>query len=479
MASVQSQVRSTLAPILTCAMLAFTGCTKSADPDALTEANFISVDPHADTNVSLDPVRRLIGRQFIVEHFEAAPHPLVEKAIAAHEPAGFVFWNSNHASAQDLREVIRRYSKVAREKNQKHLLFSTDYEGGGLSYTVNGNMSIGIQRFRKGMTGLAHPSWLEHAMDQGFGTELCELHGEIMASELSSIGINYPLATVSDLQNPLFAMRSISKNPDKVSTCLRAMMKPIYENGHIVFVTKHFPGLGQTRGDTHNGTIVSHASSMSEESKHLKPFYELVDDSKLNGKTELLSILASHAKFPLFDPDHITTESPKILKDLIRKKMKFSGIVVSDAMWMGEYEKLSVSEMMPVYLNGFVSGLDILMIKGSHFGAAVQFFRQVYDNEVDAQLMQLCESRMGMTWEQIRANFIERLKESNQRIEHVHDLIGDAGISMSGPQISPRDLTAGPRARYNQILRALDPQWSNVLQRQGESIAPEVPGVQP
>jgi beta-glucosidase-like glycosyl hydrolase len=428
----------------------------------LSAGSVLAVDFHPERNAQ-DPVRADIGRQFIVEHFEAAANGLMLQAIAQHRPAGFVFWNSNKTDGSGLREVIRAYAaKAAASGDHKGLLFSTDYEGGGLAYTINSNPLVGIQRFRQGMTGLVHPSWLERSMPQ-FGTELCKLHGEIMTAELTSVGINYPLTMVSDLSNELFAMRSVSKDPAKVSACLQASMDAFFDNGHIVFVTKHFPGLGQTKGDTHNGTVVSRLRSMEDEQQHLKPFIDLINNSKAKGQPDLLSILASHAEVPLFDTEHLTTESSKILKGVMRGQLGFGGLIVSDAMWMGEYEPLTLTQMLPVYLNSFVSGMDLLMIKGGHFAGAVDFFRHVYDNEVSADLKADCEKRSGQPWDELRQRFIVRIKDSSQRLDQVVAKLGDPRDQMPQNNVSPRTQTTLLRNRYDQILLAIDPRWRSVL----------------
>jgi beta-glucosidase-like glycosyl hydrolase len=443
--------------------LAATACAPTTDHAFmnLTPETVLAVDPHMDRNAS-DPLRNEIGRQFIVEHFEAATNDLMMQSIVSQRPAGFVFWNSNKADGVQLREVIRAYAaKAASTGSRKGLLFSTDYEGGGLSFTPNANNTAGIQRFKKGMTGLAHPAWLEKSMPQ-YGTELCKLHGQIMAKELSSVGINYPLTMVSDLSNGLFLLRSVSKNPATVSACLQAAMDAFFENGHVIFVTKHFPGLGQTRGDTHEGTVVSRATTMEEESLHLKPFIDLINNSKAKGQPELLSILASHAEVPLFDPSHLTTESPKILRGILRQKLGFGALIVSDAMWMGDYEPLGLTQMLPIYLNSFNSGMDILMIKGVHFAGAVSFFRQVYDNEVSPDLQSAIETRTGLTFAQARAQFIARLKESSQRLDLVVAKVGDPRAVMG--RGAPRDETTQARARYDQILLSIDTRWQGVLQ---------------
>jgi beta-glucosidase-like glycosyl hydrolase len=427
----------------------------------LTPEAVLAVDPHMERNAT-DPVRNEIGRQFLVEHFEASTNGLMMQSIVSQRPAGFVFWNSNKVGGTQLREVIRAYAaKAASTGTHKGLLFSTDYEGGGLLYTPSGHTVAGIQRFKKDMTGLVHPAWLEKSIPR-FGTELCKLHGQIMAQELTSVGINYPLTMVADLANALFALRSVSKDPAVASVCLQAALEAFLENGHVIFVTKHFPGLGQTRGDTHEGTVISRASTMEEEMRHLKPFIELINRSKAKGSPELLSILASHAEIPVFDPGRLTTESPTILRNVLRRQLGFGALAVSDAMWMGDYGPLTLKQMLPIYLNSFISGLDILMIKGAHFAGAVSFFRQVYDNEVSPELRAAIEDRTGLSFADARATFIARLKESSRRLDQVIAKVGDPRSFMG--RGAPRDETTRLRARYDRILISVDTRWQTVLE---------------
>ena len=194
------------------AATALSACAPTGNGHEISQETVLAIDAHPDRNAS-DPIRNDIGRQFIVEHFEASANGLMLQAIARQKPAGFVFWNSNKVGGIALREVIRTYAnKAANSGDHKGMLFSTDYEGGGLSFTQAGGTIAGIQRFRQDMTPLAHPQWMEKSMPQ-FGTELCKLHGQIMAKELTSIGINYPLTMVSDISNALFTLSLSQQKP--------------------------------------------------------------------------------------------------------------------------------------------------------------------------------------------------------------------------------------------------------------------------
>ena len=211
-----------------------------------------------------------------MEQFNAKVFDSMKMAIKEHPPGGIVYWNPDGASAQDLYEVNFEYSKTAAQANQLPLLFSTDYEGGGLSRTTSGKDTPGIQRFTKGFTRLAHPSWLGKSMAK-YGTRLCRLHGKIMAKELATVGINYPLATVSDLGYGLFSNRGISRDSLKISECLTEIINAFHDTKGMTLVTKHFPGLGETQGDTHEGTVVSKAKTMDDLKNSLEPYVSSIN----------------------------------------------------------------------------------------------------------------------------------------------------------------------------------------------------------
>ena len=145
----------------------------------------------------------------------------------------------------------------------------------------------------------------------------------------------------------------------------------------------------------------------------------------------------------------------------MRQQLGFGALIVSDAMWMGDYERMSLTQMLPVYLNSFVSGMDILMIKGNHFAGAVDFFRRIYDNEVTNDEIKAIEARTKQNYSEIRQKFVARIQESSRRLDIVLNKVGDARAQMG--QGAPKDQTTQLRARYNQILMAVDVRWKTIL----------------
>lgn len=394
-----------------------------------------------------------VGQFFLVEQSSPEVSQVLMNVNDISSPGGLVFWNASKSDYAKLRSTISKYSVKAQERGEDPWLFSIDYEGGALSKTPSGKTVAGVQRFVKGFTPLAHPIWLGKSMNK-FGTELCELHGAIMGKELSAVGINYPLTVVSDLASRLFSNRGISKNSAQVSECMKAFLKSMSKAESMITVTKHFPGLGQTVGDTHDVVSVSTAKTMEEFNDHLKPFAELIEFANHYQMGNQLSVLASHASFPLVDNKNLTTESSILLDEILVQQLGFQGIRVSDAMWMGDYGRLNGNELYAAYASSFIAGLDLLMIPFSKYKGSIQAFDQLARNQVSPEFKASLEKRMRLSFAVIQEKFIHRANESLSRLKQSKHSLKHA-VDVINPSIEPSNLTRSERARYGEILHQL------------------------
>lgn len=435
------------------------GCSKrekvdGLDPDVEETASYTAIEMRPE--LAGDELRQQLASVFLVEQFSATVKSTMLEAIREHQPGGIVFWNNGGASYHKIRQVISAYAKEASSAGHANILFSTDYEGGILKYTPKGSDVIGIQRFRDGFTALAHPVWL------GKGTaeqsqRLCYLHGKIIAKEMASVGLNYPLSVVSDLAKRLFANRGISQDPVVVSACLQKITDAFVEQGNVIFVTKHFPGLASTEGDTHD-TVATSDVGLEELKQHILPFTNTINYVNSGNTWVNYSIMSGHGFYPALDDTQITTESSVIVTDLLRKKLGFKGLAVSDAMWMGSYGSLGPEALNVVYLNTFLSGADLLMIPGSRFAQAITYFRDVFDDTLTDKQKKAVEKRTGLDWKAVRVKFTARLRESLQRLNDVRAI----AVQKQGSQ-APQDETISERIEYYKLLIEIDERWEKRL----------------
>ncbi len=419
-------------------------------------------DESDQAETDTDPVRGRLGEIFLMEHSVAQVVPHVLTEIKGSQPGGIVFWNMSHASGAELRKVIDTYSRASQSAHGRAMLFSTDYEGGALSTTPSFTSVPGIQRFTVGMTALAHPRWLGVAYRKNHdeGLELARLHGKIIAREMRSVGINYPLGTVSDLAFSLFANRGTDQDEAIASQLMTQVVDGSSSVDGVVFVTKHFPGLGQTRGDTHEQIVVSPVTDAPTADKHLAPFKAVIDHMNgLGDRAFRMSILCSHAEFPAFDATTNTTVSEPVLRGVLRDRLGFQGLAVSDAMWMGPYGTMSTTALVRLYVKSFLAGMDLLMIPGAKFDDALAFFRKVYDGTLTSADRASLEQDVGKAWSDLQPAFKARLAESQARMDRVREGLPFAHEMMDPAATVPSATTETERARYDQILDDTDARW--------------------
>jgi len=148
-----------------------------------------------------------------------------------------------------------------------------------------------------------------------------------ISEELKAIGINYNFAPVVDMSpNKTVGWRSFGAVPENIIPWSAAFIQTSQENG-IIATAKHFPGHGLVSGDTHKSL-----QSIDGELKEIQNYPPLIKDG-------VLSIMVGHLAV-VNNPDYNTsglpaTLSKKIVTELLRKEMKFNGIVVTDALNMG------------------------------------------------------------------------------------------------------------------------------------------------
>ncbi len=118
------------------------------------------------------------------------------------------------------------------------------------------------------------------------------------------------------------------------------------------------------------------------------------------------------------------------------------------------------NDIMAVYLKSFIAGMDMLMIPGSRFAAAITYFRAVYDNELTDAQKKLAIKKIGGDWNSIHAAFLARAQESLARIDRTRALAVQAP---SDANVVPTSETVKERADYFGGLLKIDKMWKGHL----------------
>lgn len=245
---------------------------------------------------------------------------------------GIIFF-SGHAERQT--ELIQFYRQISAVP----LMFATDAETGL-------GMRLGnVEKFPEQLTlGSVRNDSLIYQM------------GSAVALQCKRAGININLAPVADInnnpENPVINFRSFGEDPGNVSGKTKMYMLGMQDNG-VFAVAKHFPGHGDTETDSHLDLPVLKHPLLRLDSVEFVPFRTLIEagvSGVMPGHLNVLSV-DSTQRLP-------ATLSYKVLTGLLREKMNFRGLILSDAMNMGGITKYSSPGKAAI--NALKAGIDVL-----------------------------------------------------------------------------------------------------------------------
>jgi beta-N-acetylhexosaminidase len=161
--------------------------------------------------------------------------------------------------------------------------------------------------------------------------ELAYRVGFAMAEELAAVGIDADLAPVLDVnsnpENPVIGDRAYSSSPQMVAEMGIAVMCGLIAGG-VVPCGKHFPGHGDTVTDSHFDLPVVRRGREELERTELLPFRAAV-------AAGMPMLMTAHVLYPALDPVWPATLSRAVLTDLLRRELRFDGVVASDDLEMG------------------------------------------------------------------------------------------------------------------------------------------------
>ena len=245
-------------------------------------------------------------------------------------------------------EEVYDQNKILQENSKIPLLIAANTEAGGNGACVDGT-EVGLQ-VKIGATN-----------DAKWAYEM----GRVSGVEASAIGCNWSFAPIVDInrnwRNPIISNRCFSNDPDVVLEMSLAYMKGIQESG-IAPAAKHFPGDGIDERDQHLSFAPNYLSCEEWDATFGKVYQGLIDAG-------LPSIMAGHIHQPAYskffnpelkDEDLLpATLSKELITDLLRGKLGFNGVVVTDASHMvAMTSAMKRSEMLPTSI---AAGCDLFL----------------------------------------------------------------------------------------------------------------------
>jgi beta-N-acetylhexosaminidase len=151
-----------------------------------------------------------------------------------------------------------------------------------------------------------------------------------MAEELRAVGVDINFAPVLDVdsnpENPVIGNRALSSNPESAAELGIAFLRGTLSRG-VLPVGKHFPGHGHTSLDSHVELPVVRRSRDTILKREIHPFLRAI-------RAGIPALMTAHVLYPALDKEFPATLSEKILGGLLRKQLRFRGVVFSDALEM-------------------------------------------------------------------------------------------------------------------------------------------------
>ena len=191
---------------------------------------------------------------------------------------------------------------------------------------IGADLERGAGQQIRGLTELPPPAALAAAPDPGAAVAAA---GRVTAREAMSVGINWVIAPVLDLDaepdNPIIATRSFGADPRRVGELGLRWIDACQAAGAAA-CAKHFPGHGRTTEDSHIGLpSIDAAAELLEED--LAPFAAAAD--------RVASVMVAHVAYPALGGERAATVERNIVSGLLRGRLDFEGVVTTDAMIMG------------------------------------------------------------------------------------------------------------------------------------------------
>jgi beta-N-acetylhexosaminidase len=349
-------MRKFILPVLIGSLFLFSNSLKSAELESKKNARFIP----KDTMWKSLSIREKIGQTMVMLPDRKAELKLGNGTLDGffrNYPVGAFFMGYklfDGVKSEDKTEHLRKAVVEYQQASRLPLIMQEDYE-----------------------TGLGLPGMTAFPREMSIGAtnneKMAYQYGEGVAMESRSVGVNWVLHPVCDLNlnpfNPIANTRSISDNPDKAIRLLKQQINGLQQNG-VAATIKHFPGDGVDYRDQHLLTSSNSLSKADWDKTFGKVYSSLIQHG-------VACIMPGHISLPAYQKTKINgfyppaTLSHELLTDLLKGKLGFKGVIVSDALVMagfrGYYKSNVESE-----IKSFEAGVDMMLWPSYEFMDSVE-----------------------------------------------------------------------------------------------------------
>lgn len=309
---------------------------------------------------------------------------LTKQRYAQYPVGGIIYFSENLISREQVTGMLENMQRISMERTELPIFLAVDEEGGMVSRLYGGWISdipyIG-DMYTVGSTGDSQKAY-----------DTCRTIG----TYLKELNFNVDFAPVADVfsnpENTVIGNRAFGSTADLVSSMIPMAVKGLQDAG-VQATLKHFPGHGDTAEDSHSGYASSYKTLQELEQCELLPFAAGIQQNAA-------FVMVGHISFPNILGSQLPASlSKEMVSGILRKKLGFNGIVITDALNMGAIAANYTSGEAAVL--AVEAGVDMLLMPGDFMSAyeavleAVQEGR-ISEARIDESVRRIVELKLEM-----------------------------------------------------------------------------------
>lgn len=304
-----------------------------------------------------------------------------QQALDQYPVGGLIYFKKNIQSEEQLKTMLENTALYAKYP----LFLAVDEEGGSVARVADSGIGPKVDSAA--------------AIGASGNTDNAYQAGISIGSTLAGLGFNLDFAPVADLANvegSIMKDRSYGAEASVASGFVASMRMGLEEQG-VTACLKHFPGIGSTTGDTHEGMVTLDKTAEEFRAEELTVFQSGIDAGAN-------MIMISHVSVPALTGDNEPCIfSRTLVTDILREQMHFNGVVITDALNMAAVSDYNTAEEAAV--RALLAGCDMLLMP--------EDFEQAYQGVLKAvQNGNIAEERINDSLKRIyRIKYADQIEQ--------------------------------------------------------------------
>jgi beta-N-acetylhexosaminidase len=283
-----------------------------------------------------DTLRQQVGQLLILGYDGLAIDSKLRTTLATLQPGGVILFARNIEEPRQTWQLLRDSQATTRVP----MFLCVDLEGGT------------VDRLKK---VIAPAPSVKDVFATG-SRKLFRMHGNVLGLEARALGFNTDFAPVFDLgfeaSRSVLTSRTASANPKDTIVYAREFLRGL-KAAKVLGCGKHFPGLGEANLDSHHSMPLVQKSWKKMWEEDLVPYREL--------RRQIPFVMVAHASYPEVTNNQLPASlSRKWMQDVLRKKIGYNGLIISDDLEMGGV--LSTGEIEDVSVETLRAGADMFLV---------------------------------------------------------------------------------------------------------------------